>query len=190
MTPDERFEVARILRLRVWGADCLMCARPSGRGARVSAVKNLAFSRDVEEFLRALGKHDVRYLLIGGSAVIYHRRARLTGDVDFLYDHGSDNVVRLWAALSEFWQGRVPGLQSADELRDPDVIVQFGRPPNRIDLIASLPRFRGRRVPDGSLTLSTLSGTGSPARMARRPGRSPGSSHPHPACPQKSPPCG
>lgn len=22
MTPDERFEVARILRLRVWGADC------------------------------------------------------------------------------------------------------------------------------------------------------------------------
>jgi hypothetical protein len=46
--------------------------------------------------------------------------------------------VRLWAALIEFWGGTVPALSSAEELLDPQIVVQFGRPPNRIDLIANL----------------------------------------------------
>jgi len=101
-------------------------------------MKPLAFSRDVLEFLRLLARHQVRYLEIGGTAVIYHGYVRLTGEVDFLYDCSSGNVSRLWTALREFWAGSVPGLEKAEELADPEIIVQFGRPPNRIDLIASL----------------------------------------------------
>ncbi|HEX6811353.1 MAG TPA: DUF6036 family nucleotidyltransferase [Planctomycetota bacterium] len=80
----------------------------------------------------------MRYVLIGGMAVIYHGYPRLTGDVDVIYDCALDNVERLWAALVEFWAGSVPGLSTAAELCDPNVVVQFGRPPNRVDLIASL----------------------------------------------------
>lgn len=96
------------------------------------------FSSDVQEFLRLLAKHEVRYLIIGGIAVIYYGHGRLTGDVDFLYDCSADNVRRLWAALSEFWGGSVPAVDTGDELTNPELVVQFGRPPNRIDLIASL----------------------------------------------------
>lgn len=101
-------------------------------------MKTELFSKDAQEFLRLLAKHDVRYLLIGGHAVIYHGYARLTGDVDFLYDCSRENAARLWAALVEFWGGSVPSVASPAELEDPSIVVQFGRPPNRIDLIASL----------------------------------------------------
>lgn len=96
------------------------------------------FSPDVQEFLRCLAKHQVRYLLIGGTAVIYHGYASLTGDVDFLYDCEAANCARLWDALLEFWGGAVPAVTGASELTNPKLVVQFGRPPNRIDLIASL----------------------------------------------------
>lgn len=96
------------------------------------------FSPDTRTFLRLLAAHDVRYLLIGGLAVIYHGYARLTGDVDLYYGREGDNVQRLWQALLEFWGGSVPGLTNASELADPKVVVQFGRPPNRIDLISNL----------------------------------------------------
>lgn len=65
-------------------------------------MKALAFSRDVLEFLRLLAKHQARYVVIGGTAVIYHGHARLTGDVDFLYDPSAANVDRLWSALVDF----------------------------------------------------------------------------------------
>ena len=41
------------------------------------------FSKDVQEFLKLLAAHKVKYLIVGGEAVIYHGYARLTGDVDF-----------------------------------------------------------------------------------------------------------
>lgn len=87
-------------------------------------MKPLSFSRDLQEFLRLLANHDVRYELIGGTAVIYHGHTRLTGDVDFLFDCTEANARRLWQALLEFWRGSVPGLQAAEELMDPEIVVQ------------------------------------------------------------------
>ncbi len=40
-----------------------------------------------------------------------------------------------FSALEDFWSGDIPGLESSDELIEPGIIVQFGVPPNRIDLI-------------------------------------------------------
>jgi predicted nucleotidyltransferase len=106
---------------------------------------------DIREFVRLLHVHGVRYLIVGGEAVIHHGYPRLTGDVDFFFERTPANVRRLYAALEEFWGGSVPAVAGAQELLEPDVIVQFGRPPNRIDLIGSLGtvRFAGawrRRV--------------------------------------------
>jgi hypothetical protein len=101
-------------------------------------VKAEHFSADVLDFLRLLKKHEVRYLLVGGTAVIYHGYARMTGDVDFFFERSESNVDRIWRALSDFWGGDVPSLRSARELMDPNLVLQYGRPPNRIDLIGSL----------------------------------------------------
>lgn len=85
-----------------------------------------------------LSLHKVRYLIVGGEAVIYHGFARLTGDADFFFEPTSNNVQRLYRALDEFWQGTVPGIQSPHELMAPGVVIQFGVPPNRIDLVNSI----------------------------------------------------
>jgi hypothetical protein len=92
------------------------------------------FSPDIRAFILALSCHHVRYLVVGGEAVIYHGHARLTGDVDFFYADDPDNKNRLFQGLLEFWQGDVPGLKSAQDL-SPGMIIQFGVPPNRIDLL-------------------------------------------------------
>lgn len=94
-----------------------------------------SFSPDVCDFLRLLHRHGVKYLIVGGEAVIYHGYARLTGDIDFFFEASAENCERLFMALSEFWEGSVPGLAASDELLRPGLIVQFGVPPNRIDLL-------------------------------------------------------
>lgn len=94
------------------------------------------FSPDVLEFLRLLDKHAVRYLLIGGYAVFYHGYPRLTADIDFAYDPAPDNAARLYAALAEFWGGSVPAVGGAAELTEVGMVFQFGRAPNRIDLLS------------------------------------------------------
>jgi len=98
-------------------------------------VKASYFSRDIQEFICLLYKHGVRYLIVGGEAVIYYGYARLTGDVDFFYDPARENAKRLFKALFEFWGGDIPAIKSPEELMERGIIVQFGVPPNRIDLI-------------------------------------------------------
>jgi len=93
------------------------------------------FSPDIRAFLQLLAKHEVRYMIVGGEAVIYHGYVRLTGDVDFFYAADTANCTRLYAALSEFWDGCIPGLDAAEELAEEGLILQFGCPPNRMDLI-------------------------------------------------------
>jgi hypothetical protein len=92
------------------------------------------FSQDIEDFLRLLLKHGVRYV-VGVEAVIHYGYARLTGDVDFLFDASRDNAGTLFQALKEFWHGAVPGIADPRELTEPGAIFQFGVPPNRIDLL-------------------------------------------------------
>lgn len=74
-------------------------------------------------------------MIVGGEAVIYYGYARLTGDVDFFYARSEDNAKRLFSALKKFWKGEIPGVRTYEEFKRKGSIIQFGRPPNRIDLI-------------------------------------------------------
>lgn len=84
---------------------------------------------DFEDLLRLLHKHEVRYLVMGGLAFIYHARPRYTKDMDLWIDPARANVGRANAALAEFGS---PYLLVAKE---PEEILQLGLPPNRIDLL-------------------------------------------------------
>ena len=90
---------------------------------------------DILEFISLLHAHQVRYVVVGGEAVIYYGHARLTGDVDFFYDCSPENTAAMFAALRVFWSGNIPGIERVEELQEQGVIIQFGRPPNRIDLL-------------------------------------------------------
>jgi predicted nucleotidyltransferase len=96
------------------------------------------FSHDIREFLAWLARRKVRYLIVGGEAVIYYGHSRLTGDIDIFYDHAAVNCRKLYAALADFWQGSVPGIGSAKDLQGNNLIIQFGLPPHRIDLLSAV----------------------------------------------------
>jgi hypothetical protein len=135
-------------------------------------IDSSSFSPDIREFIRLLDRHEVRYLIVGGEAVIFYGHARLTGDVDFYYDRQEGNVRRLYAALHEFWEGSIPGVSGPAELTEGGLIVQFGVPPNRIDLLnridgvafeeawesraVALLKIRGRTVPVNYVGLDEL----------------------------------
>jgi len=45
--------------------------------------QNISMSPDVQDFIELLAAYDVRYVIVGGEAVIYYGFARVTGDIDF-----------------------------------------------------------------------------------------------------------
>jgi hypothetical protein len=101
-------------------------------------IEAASFSDDVLAFIRLLEKYRVDYVIVGGEAVIFHGYPRLTGDIDFFYGRTEANTVRLFQSLSEFWNGSIPEVKNATELMEESVVIQFGRPPYRIDLLSSI----------------------------------------------------
>jgi len=85
-----------------------------------------------------LAKNQVKYVIVGGEAVIYYGHARLTGDIDLFYESSPTNVDRLYQTLLEFWKEDIPQLDSSEELLEPGIILQFGVPPNRLDLLNTI----------------------------------------------------
>jgi hypothetical protein len=88
--------------------------------------------QDFEDLLQILGKHRVRYLIIGGLAFIYHAKPRYTKDMDIWIDPTAENVKRANIALAEFGS---PYLLNADAVEE---ILQLGVAPDRIDLLRAI----------------------------------------------------
>ncbi len=63
----------------------------------------------IEAVVRALNQQGVRYLIVGGLAVVAHGYVRLTADVDLLLDLEEANLRRAVAALSRLgYRPRAP----------------------------------------------------------------------------------
>ena len=68
---------------------------------------------DFEALLGTLGKHQVAFIVVGGASAIAHGSARLTQDLDIVYQRTPENLDRLVAALSDYkpyLRGAPPGL--------------------------------------------------------------------------------
>ena len=52
-----------------------------------------------ETFLKAMNQSGVRYLVVGGFAVIAYGVDRTTGDMDVWVDNSDENILALKAAL-------------------------------------------------------------------------------------------
>jgi hypothetical protein len=56
-------------------------------------------ARRFEPVLEALNEAEVRYLVVGGVAVVLHGHLRTTGDLDLVIDMSPDNLARALDAL-------------------------------------------------------------------------------------------
>ena len=73
---------------------------------------------DVEAILRALNDADVRYLIVGGLAVVAHGYVRATVDIDIVLNLEEENALRAMNALKQIgYRPLVPvdASQFADE---------------------------------------------------------------------------
>ena len=91
---------------------------------------------DFKEFLRLLGRHGVRYLLIGGYAVNYYGYPRATGDIDVWIALDPDNASRMVDVLREFGFD-TPELSTELFLQE-GRIVRMGNTPLRIEILTAI----------------------------------------------------
>lgn len=92
--------------------------------------------QDFKELLELLKNHNVEFIIIGAYALAFHGGVRYTGDIDILVNPNIENANRIIAALEEFGFGSL-GLKTEDFI-SPDVVIQLGYPPIRIDLLTSI----------------------------------------------------
>jgi len=88
---------------------------------------------DLIELLQLLNDLKVRYLIIGGQAVILHSEPRYTKDVDLWVEPTERNAARLFKALQEF--GAPANSITQDDLATPGTVFIFGLEPNRVDIL-------------------------------------------------------
>jgi hypothetical protein len=93
----------------------------------------LELNEDFKDLLRLFNSNNVRYLLIGGYAVIVHGHPRLTNDLDIVIGAEPENVERCLIALREF--GFSDNDMSADIFAKPKSVVRIGVEPVRIEIL-------------------------------------------------------
>lgn len=93
---------------------------------------DLELNEDFREFLRLLNSKKVKYLLIGGYAVIAHGHPRLTNDLDIVISNDGDNVMRVVEALHDFGftHGVTPALFQKNK-----AVVRMGIAPIKIEIL-------------------------------------------------------
>ncbi len=96
------------------------------------------FNEDFRDFVKALNKQEVRYLLVGGFAVILHGYSRTTGDMDIWVERTPENYLRIKQAFLQFGMP-VFDMTAQNFLSHPNWdVFTFGIPPVAIDLMVTV----------------------------------------------------
>jgi len=97
----------------------------------------MKINSDYKDLLRSLNAADVRYLIVGGYAVMIHTEPHFTKDLDIWIEPSFGNANKLVQALAQFG-APLRGIDAGD-FTEPDVFYQIGIDPVRIDILTSLP---------------------------------------------------
>ncbi|MBF0429927.1 MAG: hypothetical protein HQK83_01505 [Fibrobacteria bacterium] len=90
---------------------------------------------DLLDFIRALNKARVRYLLVGGYSVILYGYMRSTMDMDIWVEKSKTNYIKLCKAF-EFFQMPLFDMTEDNFLYNQEFdVYTFGRPPIQIDIL-------------------------------------------------------
>lgn len=92
---------------------------------------------DFKELLKIFEKFKIRYLIVGGYAVMKYSEPRFTKDLDLFIATDQDNASGVYSALKEFG-APLKNLSSAD-FAQKGYFYQLGIPPLRVDIMMSIP---------------------------------------------------
>ena len=99
------------------------------------------FYPDFRDFLQALISCKVKFLLVGGYAVVFHGYPRMTGDIDIWVERSEENYRALQEAFSKF---RMPLFDMTPDnfLKNEKLdVFRFGRNPVAIDIMTKMADF-------------------------------------------------
>jgi hypothetical protein len=88
---------------------------------------------DFSDLLRLFNANEVKYLVIGGYALIQHAEPRFTKDLDLWISKDSGNAAAVYKSLREFG-APLTGLTAAD-FSEEGYLYQMGAPPVRVDIL-------------------------------------------------------
>jgi predicted nucleotidyltransferase len=95
--------------------------------------------KELVKLCDSLNREKVKYVIIGGCAVVLHGYFRTTNDIDLLVDSSPENIKRLKKALHDLW-----GSEDVFEIGDDDImqyaVVRFAPESEEIaiDLIGKI----------------------------------------------------
>jgi hypothetical protein len=105
--------------------------------------------QDYKDLLSAFHAHGVKYLVVGGFAVIFHAQPRFTKDMDVFIEADPANAQAIYAALRAFG-APLEGIRPED-FADRSALFRFGHDPHGFDILPDIPGVDfeaawGRRV--------------------------------------------
>lgn len=92
---------------------------------------------DFTDLLRLFNDKNVKYLVIGGYAVIQYAEPRYTKDLDLWVSTDTANAASIYAALKAFG-APLAGI-TADDFSEEGYFYQMGVPPVRVDILMGIP---------------------------------------------------
>jgi len=91
---------------------------------------------DFKDMLSCLKEERVEFLIVGAYALAAHGFPRATGDIDIWVRNSPGNAYRIMAALKKF--GAPTSNITEEDFESPDMVVQIGVEPCRIDLLTRI----------------------------------------------------
>ena len=97
----------------------------------------MIFNNDFIDFILLLNKREVKFVLVGGLAVVIHGHFRTTKDMDIFYEGSEENGKKILETINEFGFSYLK--LTLDDVLDSNGYIKLGREPVRIDLFCDLP---------------------------------------------------
>ncbi len=94
-------------------------------------------SSDYEDLFKVLNDYDIRYLVVGGYAVMFHTEPRYTKDIDVWIIPEMNAADKVYEALKKFGAPLVG--MAPEDFKDKKMIFQIGVAPVRVDIMADVP---------------------------------------------------
>jgi len=93
--------------------------------------------QDYKDLLSAFHVHGVKYLIVGGYAVIFHSQPRATKDIDLFIKADAANAQATYAALTQF--GALLQDTRPEDFADRTTFFRFGNDPRAVDILPDIP---------------------------------------------------
>jgi len=99
---------------------------------------------DFSDLLNLLNANNVKYLIIGGYALVQYAEPRYTKDLDIWIQADPENAKAVYKALKDFG-APLTGMTEAD-FAEEGYFYQMGRPPLRVDILMGIPGLEFRQA--------------------------------------------